>query len=238
MQTFNIYIDESCHLQNDYSPSVMAIGYIKADYVDILRIKSEIKSIKARHLFPYEVKWNKVSASRLPFYKELIDCFFTHSLTFRCVLIKYKERLDHESYNQGDHNNFYYKIVYQLLHNTYTTPNNGNKYRVYFDIKDTRGKEKIKKLHQIFENECKGNSPFIFFQNIRSHESELIQLADLFIGAVTYKARGKWKEVAANPGKIALINYIEEKSGYTLDESTEPWEAKFNIFDHQPKRHV
>ena len=238
MQTFNIYIDESCHLQHDYSPSVMAIGYIKAESVDILRIKDEIKSIKARHLFPYEVKWNKVSVSRLPFYRELIDYFFTNSLSFRCVSVKYKERLDHDSFNQGDHNNFYYKIVYQLLHNQYTTPNNDIKYRVYFDIKDTRGREKINKLRQVFENECKGNSPFIHFQNIRSYESELIQLADLFIGAVTFKTRKEYNKTGANVGKVTLVNLIEEKSGYSLDEGTEPWETKFNIFDHQPKRHV
>ena len=238
MQTFNIYIDESCHLQNDYSPSVMAIGYIRSDSGDILKIKNDIKSIKHRHLFQYEVKWNKVSLSRLPFYKELIDYFFVNKLTFRCVLIKYKERLDHDSYNQGDHNNFYYKIVYQLLHNPYTTPNNDNNYRVYFDLKDTRGREKIKKLREVFDSECKGSSPFIHFQNIRSHESELIQMADLFIGAVTYKARGMCSEVDSNPGKAALVSYLEERSGYTLDESTEPWETKFNIFDHQPKRHV
>ena len=32
------------------------------------------------------------------------------------------------------------------------------------------------------------------------------------------------------------INYIEMKSGYVLDEGTEPGEIKFNIFDHQPRK--
>lgn len=239
MKTYNIYIDESCHLLNDYSRSVMAIGYIKCDLEEFSIIKENIKAIKELHSFHYEIKWNKVSASRLPFYKELVDYFFNSNLTFRCVLIKYKERLDHESYNQGDHNNFYYKIVYQLLHNSYTTPINDNKYRIYFDLKDTRSIEKIKKLKQVFDSEFKERSPYIHFQNIRSHESEFIQLADLFIGAITYKTRRNF-DIARfqNQGKIELIGYIEEKSGYTLDEGTVPWETKFNIFDQQPKRHV
>ena len=36
--------------------------------------------------------------------------------------------------------------------------------------------------------------------------------------------------------KKELINYIEMKSGYVLDEGTEPGEIKFNIFDHQPRK--
>ena len=236
METYNLYIDESCHLQNDYSPSVMSIGYIKANTKDILKLKNDIKIIKKEHRTPFEYKWNKVSSSRISLYKELIDYFFENQLFFRCVIIKYKERLDHASYNQGDHSNFYYKMIYQLLHNKFTTPIDNNLYNIFLDIKDTRGREKIKKIKQVFDNEFQKNSPFIHFQHIRSYESELIQMADLFIGAVTFKTRGKYFEVNANRTKVALVDYLEKKSGYSLEESTEPWETKFNIFDHQPKQ--
>ena len=39
-----------------------------------------------------------------------------------------------------------------------------------------------------------------------------------------------------SPAKKELVNYIEMKSGYVLDEGTEPGEVKFNIFDHQPRK--
>lgn len=64
----------------------------------------------------------------------------------------------------------------------------------------------------------------------------MLQLTDLFIGAITFKARGLEKEANANKAKVELVQYIETKSGYSLDEGTEPWENKFNIFDHQPKQ--
>lgn len=236
MSIYNLYIDESCHLQNDYSKSIMAIGYIKCAVDFDKEAKRLIKAIKVKHRNLSEVKWSKVSVSHLAFYKELVDFFFANPIEFRCVLIKYKERLDHEQYNQGSHDNFYYKIIYLLLNNTYTNPANGNQYRAYLDIKDTRGREKIAKIKEVFANKYSGVSPFIHFQHIRSHESEILQIADLFTGAITYKARNLYKSENSNTAKNDLIDYIELKSGYTLDESTEPWETKFNIFDHQPKK--
>ena len=40
-----------------------------------------------------------------------------------------------------------------------------------------------------------------FFQHIRSHESQFIQLADFFIGAVTYKSERPSLEERWQPGK-------------------------------------
>ncbi|KHJ37138.1 hypothetical protein PBAC_26730 [Pedobacter glucosidilyticus] len=234
MNNYNIYIDESCHLANDDSP-VMCIGYTKIKAGDYEEIKNKIKEIKLIHKSPTEIKWNKLSLSRLPLYKSLVDFFFNTAIDFRCVLIKNKNRLDHTQYNQGDPNNFYYKTVYLLL-NKGTNPIKDHQYKVLLDIKDTRGRDRLKKLSEVFNNKYQGGSPFIHLQHIHSHESELLQLTDLFIGAITYKSR--YANLAGNASKVKveLIKYLEQKSGYQLDEGTEPWETKFNIFDFQPKK--
>ena len=67
-----IYIDESCHLENDKLP-LMCIGYTKLNAENYLIYKEEIKAIKRKHHSPKEIKWNKTSLSRLDLYKELID---------------------------------------------------------------------------------------------------------------------------------------------------------------------
>jgi len=211
----------------------MAIGYIKVNDSDYETVKTDLKQLKLKYKTPVELKWSKVSKSRLPFYKELINYFFHNPLYFRCILVKYKEKLDHDQFNHGEHDNFYYKMIYYLLR-----PNNGNdhQYRVFLDIKDTWGRAKLQKIDQIFQALHKQKSPFVQFQHIRSHESEFIQLTDLFLGAITYKARHLDKVIGANPAKVQIIQYLEEMSGYTLDEGTVPWEEKFNIFDHQPRK--
>lgn len=232
---YNLYIDESCHLENDRKP-VMCIGYTKILSDNYNKIKDDIKQIKLKHKSPTEIKWNTVSFSRMPLYIELIDYFFDNDIDFRCILVKYKDRLEHQTFNDGSHDTFYYKMVYFLLKSATNPP--ANEYKVYLDIKDTRGKEKLRVINDVLQNEyAKSNtpSPFIFFQHIHSHENVLLQLTDLFIGAITFKSQGHHKKEVANRAKNQIIDYLEARSGYILDEGTEPWETKFNIFDHQPK---
>ena len=230
---YSLYIDESCHLEHDGMP-VMCIGYTKITTEQYPVLKEKIKQIKLHYKNPTEIKWNSISLSRLPLYKALVDYFFEAEIDFRCILVKYKKRLNHEEFNQGSHDNFYYKLTYHLLKSATNPP--ANQYKVYLDIKDTRGKERLKKIEEVLHNKYNGNSPFIFFQHIHSDESVLLQLTDLFIGAITYKNRGLHTSENANKAKVQLLEYIEAKSGYSLDEGTEPWETKFNIFDHQPKQ--
>jgi Protein of unknown function (DUF3800) len=224
----NIYLDESCHLESDGFP-VMCIGYIKANTQSYESIIKDLKALKLKHHAPTELKWNKLSLSRIGLYKEIVDYFFNQeALCFRAILVKYKNDLKHDDFNNGSHDNFYYKLIYYLLR-----PNNTDfTYRVFLDIKDTRGRERLKKIKEIFHNYHRGESPFISFQHLHSHDNILIELADFFIGAIAYKARG----LTTSKVKTDIIAYIEEKSGYHINEGTEPWETKFNIFDHQPKK--
>jgi Protein of unknown function (DUF3800) len=230
---YNIYSDESCHLQND-KQTVMCLGYTKIESSTYLALKDKIKVIKFKHNSPTELKWNTLSGSRIDLYKELIDFFFENEIEFRCMLIKNKQKLDHNQFNEGDSDNFYYKSIYYLLNNPFVNPTT-NQYRTYLDIKDTRGKSRLKKIEEVLQNKHQGESPFIYFQHIHSHENEFIQLADLFMGAISYKARGEQLKPEASKVKKEVIEYLEAKSGYNISEGTEPWEAKFNIFEFQPK---
>ncbi|WP_273277736.1 DUF3800 domain-containing protein [Maribacter polysiphoniae] len=227
----NIFIDESCHLEHDNIP-IMCIGYIKVPQNQYAQLKECFEALKLEYHTPMELKWNKFSNSRLPFYKALVDYFFNNPLEFRCILVKYKDRLNHSDYNSGSHDNFYYKLIYFLLK---TNPSE-EQYRVYLDIKDTRGKEKLNKINEVFTQYYKGESPFTHLQHIRSHDNVFIQLADFFIGAITYKTRMKSNPELNHAGRIEFIEYLEGASGFSLDEGTVPWETKFNVFDHQPKK--
>jgi Protein of unknown function (DUF3800) len=227
---YNIYLDESCHLESDGFP-VMCIGHIKTNAQSYESIVKDLKALKLKHHTPTELKWNKLSASRIDFYKDLIDYFFNEeALYFRAILVKYKDDLRHKDFNQGSHDNFYYKLIYFLLRSNHSDFN----YHVFLDIKDTRGRERLKKIKEVFNNYHHGESPFTSFQHLHSHDNILIELADFFIGAITYKAR----KLNTSSVKQEVIEYIEEKSGYHIDEGTEPWETKFNIFDHQPKKRL
>lgn len=234
MEKYRIYCDESCHLEHDHHP-VMVIGCIKVADEHNHDLRQKFKDIQLKHKSPTELKWNTVSSSRLAMYKDLINLFFeTNLISFRCVVVKNKNDLNHNEFNNGEHDNFYYKLVYQLLNNK-RMMGQENQYHVFMDIKDTRGRERLAKINQVFTNQYYSNSPFISFQHLHSHDALWIQWADFLIGAIGYKSRNEHLKLNASQVKKDIIDYIEHKSGYLLDDGTPPFENKFNIFNFRVK---
>lgn len=210
----------------------MTVGYVKVSEEEYAGLYQEFKDIMKIHKAFDELKWNKFAKSRMDLYRQIIDFFFDRNIDFRCVVIKHKDRLGPEDLNKGSYDNFYYKMVVDLLDMNSTE----SKFKVYLDVKDTRGKEKLNKINEAYKLQHHGNSPFIHFQHIHSHDNLFIQLADFIIGAITYKSRSLRGEFDMEENRATLIYHIEDKAGYYLDEGTPQWEMKFNIADYQPKR--
>ena len=230
-QTYNIYGDESCHIENDHIP-VMVLGVVWCPAKITKKIGRDIRALKVKFgLKPdFEIKWTKVSESKLDFYLSLIDYFFENeALRFRGLVVPDKSLLDHGKYNQ-EHNEFYYKMYFYVLRNIIQ---NNNKYRVYLDIKDTLGREKLDTLEGCLKhaNYDYNRDAIERIQHIRSHEVEQLQLADMFIGALGYVHRG----MNSNSGKNGVIARIRELSGKNLIRSTLPSEDKFNVFVWEAK---
>lgn len=223
---YNIYCDESCHLEHDRQKA-MVLGGIWCPAELRKRIARDIRGIKVKYnLSPrYEVKWNKISQAKLDFYIALVEYFFSNvNLHFRVLVVPDKSVLRHKDFGQT-HDEFYYKSYFNLL-KTLLQP--GDCYNIYLDIKDTQGESKVRKLHNYL---C--NSHYDFdremirrVQQVRSHELELVALADLLIGAVSYVHR----TLNTSESKLAIIEKIRKLSGYSLLKSTLYREDKFNIF--------
>ncbi|MBD5207613.1 MAG: DUF3800 domain-containing protein, partial [Bacteroidales bacterium] len=71
---YDIYCDESCHLEHDRQKAMVLGGIWCADS-NRKKIARQIRQIKKKHdLSPkYEVKWNKISRNKLNFYVELVE---------------------------------------------------------------------------------------------------------------------------------------------------------------------
>ena len=101
-------------------------------------------------------------------------------------------------------------------------------HHIYIDIKDTKSREKVHKLEQVLRTDKYDYEKEIIkkVQQIRSHEAELLQLADLLTGAVSYVNRG----LSGSKAKNLLIEHIRHRSKYSLTKSTLIKEQKMNIF--------
>lgn len=221
---YNIYCDESCHLEND-GQKIMVFGAVCCPLDEVKEISVRLREIKLRnfHNKSCEVKWSKISPGNSLKYIDLLDYFFDDDhLDFRAVIAD-KTNLDHRRFNQ-DHDTWYYKMYYVLLRAIFDPKSH---YRIYIDIKDTRSANKVKKLHNVLCNSKLDFSNEIIerVQTIRSHESELIQLSDLLTGAISYINRG----LKGNNGKLSFIERLQKRSQKALTITTLQKEKKVNI---------
>lgn len=229
-ETYNIYCDESCHLEHDHQKA-MVIGAVWCPLAQRAVIARQIREIKVRHgLAPdFEIKWSKVSPKKVEFYLELIDFFFNDPrLHFRAIVVPDKSKLNHAAFDQT-HDDFYYKMYFRLLQVIFRS---GNCYRIYIDIKDTKSEAKKNRLHDYLSNaKYDFNKEMIErIQQVHSHEIEQLQLADLLIGALAYLHRG----LTTSKAKEAIIERVKKLSGLSLLHSTLPSEQKYNLFIWEP----
>lgn len=229
----NIYCDESCHLEND-KENVMVLGAVYCPTEKKEEIFERLLSFKKKHNLIkrpkenrtyYELKWNKVSQSKIEYYKDVINYFFDDDdLCFRVLVVPNKNELKYEQFNHT-HDTFYYKMYFGMLK---AILNPKDSHYIYIDIKDTKSRDKVHKLEQVLRNDKYDYQKNIIkrVQQVRSHEVEILQLADLLIGAVGYINRG----LASSKAKNELIDLIKQRSKYSLVKSTLLKERKFNIF--------
>ncbi|MCB1678520.1 MAG: DUF3800 domain-containing protein [Halioglobus sp.] len=183
-EIFNVYCDESCHLENDHQKA-MVLGAIWCPLDKSREVAVRLREIKLKHgLAPgFEVKWTKVSPAKTGLYLDLVDYFFDDvDLHFRALIVPDNSKLRHDAIPGQDHDTWYYKMYFDMLKVIFRPD---ARYRVYLDIKDTRGAEKVAKLHEVLCNNIYDFSRKVIerVQLVHSHEIEQLQLADLLIGA-------------------------------------------------------
>jgi hypothetical protein len=191
---------------------------------DTLRdeLKTKIKHLRAAHDAWGEIKWSKVSPSKLGFFLDLIDLFFAHgdNLRFRCIMVE-REHVDFGRHH-GDQELGFYKFYYQVLHQWIQ---DFNEYRVFCDLKSNRDPERFQTLRRVLSNaNLLANVHCV--QALPSREVVLIQFCDLLLGAVSARVNDTLR---AGSAKERLVLEIEERLGKVLAPTYRD-AKKINIF--------
>ena len=226
---YNIYCDETCHLEND-NINVMVLGAVWCPQNKLKEINQRISQIKERNgVSPkMELKWTKISPAKIDLYKDIVNYYFDDDdLHFRAVIIPDKNKLNHEKFNQT-HDEWYYKMYFDMLKVVFIPTDN---YEVYIDIKDTNSYRKAKKLKEVCCNSMYDFSQRVIkrLQPIRSDEVEIMQLVDILIGATGYENRKFPIGFKNSRAKKDIIDLIKKRSGYTMTKTTLLREEKFNL---------
>lgn len=223
----HLYCDESCHLPYDKAPFLL-LGLLACPAEKVRTAHEQLSAIWVRHALPkhFEVKWTKVSPAKLEFYRAVTEWFFaSEGITFRALALPDKQRL-YAALPEESRDALYYRLYYQLLRGAIEQE---NRYRVFLDLKDTRGSEKLSHLTEILRADA--DDPYgksvENLQHVRSHEVKLLQVCDLILGAINFARRSQIG--AESPAKRALVRLIEERLGYSLTGDSLPGADKFAL---------
>ena len=167
----------------------------------------------------------RYQGGKLAFYADVLEYFLSEpKLRFRGFLIPDKDKLDHARFEQN-HDKWYYKMYFTMESYVISL---SHAYRIYFDVKDTRGGPKTRELQDVLCNDIHdfNKKTVERVEQIRSHESEVLQLTDLLIGAVGYANRG----LETSAAKQSLITQLRAKLGpNALTQTAAFSNTKFNL---------
>jgi len=202
---------------------VLGSLWIKAE--DRARHKAAIRDLRQTYQVHSEFKWTKVATGKLPFYLDLIQLFLHESdMRFRCLVLP-ADQLDAATFHQADNELMFYKFYYLMLHGWIL---NFNAYRIFLDTKTNRVQNRLNTLQEVLNN-ANLSSHVSCVQALPSREVDLLQLADLLIGATGYR----FHDLESSPAKLHVLNELEAGLGRRISP-TGRGEHKFNVFQFRP----
>jgi hypothetical protein len=223
--TLHLYCDESRHLPHDHEP-LLLLGLLACSAESARTLNAELSALWKQRGKPahFEAKWTKVSPAGTDFYEAVLKWFLAaEGVTFRALLLPDKQRL-YAALPEESRDFLYYRLYYHFLRSAIEPE---NRYRIFLDLKDTRGREKLSELGKRLAADSADAQAVERLQHIRSHEVRLAQVTDLLLGAIGFAHRPALEQVS--PAKRALVKLLEERLGYPLSADSPPGDPKVTI---------
>ncbi len=210
-----IFCDESGTVNEKY----IVLGGLILPQKHLRFVESKIKSIKELNLLNnHEIKFSKLNNhKKLRLYRDILDQTYfdiSYNINFRCIIFDV-EQISHKDYDNSFDNNIhsntrgFYKQYYSLLHHQFCKV---NKDGIFYITLDERSDPSCMYSDlQKFLSVSNGSTRIRHVQGKSSKQSELLQLADLFVGAVSCEINNR-----ARKEKLELINYIKLRKDLDL----------------------
>lgn len=220
----NIYVDESSQTKHRY----LVLGGIIVPSVDHSAVSALIAEARLPELPKGEMKWTKVSKSKLAAYKRAVDAFFTgiddfSTLDFHCLVVD-TYKIDDKRFNEGSRDIGFNKEIYQLLMKFRRLYR--GLFHVYPDRRSTSQRTEDLRLILNRGSAKKGDGRDWPFRRVHFRDSDqelVLQIVDILIGAVAFKLNGHDRAENASPAKIDLCEHILSRAkvkDVTRDTST------------------
>jgi len=201
----------------------MVLGGLIIDAAEVNGFNDTMKKFRDEQNMHAELKWQKVTNQKLKQYKRFIEYFFalvnTDMLHFHSLIID-NNKVDHRKFNRNDHEVGFYKFYYQLLLHCfgklYWREDEEDRFITYFDertssyslsdLKDILNRGMRKKFP-------KSKNPFVSIEPLDSKSTDLIQIADIILGAIGFQKNGYELLAHSRQAKKELSSFIAESAG-------------------------
>lgn len=218
----NVYCDES-RVTSDRSDEFMVVGAVMCPADKKADVVRRLDGLRLLYNVHGEFGWKTVCKSRLSFFEAIVDMFFSDpDLKFRCVVVS-RTRTDFE-----DDEERFQKIYYQVFARWL---NAQGEYRVFLDYRVDR-RDRVRTLRRCLINTRQFGNAVKFVEEVESKECDLVQVADLLMGAVGYAWNGRDDMEGASEAKRAVCRAMCSNLGIRSlgHYATGPGEPKFNVF--------
>ncbi len=189
-----------------------------------------------------EIKWNKVSDSKLEAYMRVVDTFFkfTNKIPLSVGRLDFHSAIIDTSIKGGELTDTGINKETRTLNLKFARVYPQALFHVYLDARGPLP-QSLRAEQNHLNNTAhlkrpNKNWPFRDMQFLTSHESQGIQVADILLGALTYRLNGHYDLDEASPAKIELSNYVLKRAHvsdpfrdtkhlarYTIWHRDKPW---------------
>jgi hypothetical protein len=197
----------------------MVIGALSCPVSRKREIVKRIHNLRAIHSTQGESGWKRLSPNKRGFYWALLDLFAREpDLQFRCVLV------DKTKFVSDDPELGFYKLYYQMLVH-WLSP--GCTYRILLDQQQNKEQGRFSTLRDVLRRKLSAGALILSLEPADSSALEIMQLADLLVGAVGYERNGR----TTSATKVEFCRDLASAIGVrAISQPTPPGEKKFNVF--------
>jgi hypothetical protein len=208
----------------------MVLGGIITPAANAAVLDGLMRAWRQDHKMFAELKWTKVTDQKFDDYKSFIDLFFDlakrRKMLFKSIVLD-AMRIDYKTYHGGDKEVGFYKFFYQLLLHSFAKHLVPARQRaiVYFDERTTS--YSLSDFHAILNNGIK--KKYGIKENLiravevaKSHDHDLMQLADILMGAIGFHCNDWHLRPQSRKAKIDLANHIAGLLGLPSLQSPTP----------------
>lgn len=206
----DVYIDESSQTKHRF----LALGGIILPRSRVPDFERSVWDARGNDLPAGEMAWTKVSRTKLPAYKRVLDAFFRsprdiHAIEFHSLHID-THLLRDRVFNQGSRDVGFNKEVYQLcqkfarLHRTRLL-------HIYLDSRETKSRTEDLRLILNSGIRNKGDRRDWPFRRLHFRDSstcQCIQVVDVLLGAIAFRLNGHRQTPSASPAKCDISDYV------------------------------